>query len=207
MVNTAKEKNEYDADVAVVGGGGSGLMAALAAAERGARVIVLEKRNPGGNAAMARGFFAAESAFQKRSLIDAPRDMAFKIAMSYNHLNIDARLMRAFIDKSGETAGWLESKGVVIDFVTALYPNQQPLTWHVIRGGGIQMIKILKKCCAEMNVQILPHTEVRQLLREDNGKVVGVSATRKGTNITVSAPHVILATGGYDNILFTIGDL
>lgn len=36
-------KNVYEADVLVVGGGVAGLMAAIAAAEKGARVLVAEK--------------------------------------------------------------------------------------------------------------------------------------------------------------------
>jgi predicted oxidoreductase len=50
----------------------------------GADVIVLEKRETlGGNSAFAEGLFAAESPAQKRMNIDARRDEAFKIAMSY----------------------------------------------------------------------------------------------------------------------------
>lgn len=49
-------KNVYEADVLVVGGGVAGLMAAIAAAEKGARVLVAEKadsrRSGSGAAAM-----------------------------------------------------------------------------------------------------------------------------------------------------------
>ena len=73
-------------DVVIIGAGGAGLAAAVAAAEKGASVIVLEKRRaPGGNTAMAEGFFAAESPSQKRMNIDADRDMLFRIAMDYAH--------------------------------------------------------------------------------------------------------------------------
>lgn len=40
-------KNVYEADVLVVGGGVAGLMAAIAAAEKGARVLVAEKADSG----------------------------------------------------------------------------------------------------------------------------------------------------------------
>ena len=79
-------------------------MAASAACEKGANVIVLEKRSaPGGNSAMARGFFAAESKPQRRKRIDAPRDELFKIAMDWAHWKINPRLVRAYIDKSADT--------------------------------------------------------------------------------------------------------
>jgi glycine/D-amino acid oxidase-like deaminating enzyme len=58
------------ADLVIIGGGGAGPAAAVAAAERGADVIVLEKRNcTGGNTAMASNIFAAESLVQRRAMV------------------------------------------------------------------------------------------------------------------------------------------
>ena len=46
------------ADVTILGAGGAGVMAAVTAAESGAKVIVLEKRPfPGGNTNLAMGVF------------------------------------------------------------------------------------------------------------------------------------------------------
>lgn len=188
---------KYSVDIVVVGAGGSGLAAAAAAAENGARVIVIDKLAPGGSTAMAKGFFAAESLFQKRALIDTPKDVAFKIAMAYNHLKVDGRILRAFIDRSGDTAGWLERMGVVIESIEALYPNQRPLTCHVLKGGGAHLIAVLRKFCLQEGVQIVKHTNARQLLNNDQGAVSGVLATTKGTEVVVEAAAVILATGGY----------
>ena len=104
-----------ETQIAIVGGGGAGLAAAVAAAEKGANVIVLEKRHDlGGNSARAEGLFAAESPAQKRLKIDAPRDELFKMAMDYAHWKLNARLVRAFIDKSGDTIRWLEQKGLLL---------------------------------------------------------------------------------------------
>jgi fumarate reductase flavoprotein subunit len=88
-------------EIVVIGGGG-GLAAAAAAAEKGANVTVLEKRRTaGGNTAMARGLFAAESPVQKRMKIDAPREQLFKTAMAYSHWKINPEIIRAVINKSG----------------------------------------------------------------------------------------------------------
>jgi len=100
-------------EIVIIGGGGSGLSAAVAAAENGAKVIVLEKRRvPGGNSVFPEGLFAAESPAQKRMMIDASRDDLFKIAMDFSHWKINPRIIRAFIDKSGNTIQWLEEKGL-----------------------------------------------------------------------------------------------
>ncbi|KPK96749.1 MAG: hypothetical protein AMJ95_12495, partial [Omnitrophica WOR_2 bacterium SM23_72] len=94
--------NELTAELVVIGGGGAGLSAAVAAAEKGAHVIVLEKRGLGGNSAIAFGIFAAESPTQKRLDIDCSRDELFKQAMEFAHWRINPRLVRAIIDKSGD---------------------------------------------------------------------------------------------------------
>ena len=86
----------YEADVVIIGGGGAGLTAALAAAEAGAgNITVLEKgAKPGGNARVAGSFFAVESPAQQRLGISFTRDEAFKYHMEYTHWKTDARLVR-----------------------------------------------------------------------------------------------------------------
>ena len=65
------------ADVVVVGGGGSGLAAAVGAANEGASVIVLEK-NPecGGTTARSIGSISAtQTEYQKRAgIVDSPEE-------------------------------------------------------------------------------------------------------------------------------------
>jgi glycine/D-amino acid oxidase-like deaminating enzyme len=64
-----------DTEIVIIGGGGAGLAAAVSAAERCAKIIVIEKRQtPGGNSNLAFGLFGAESPVQKRMGIDAGRD-------------------------------------------------------------------------------------------------------------------------------------
>ena len=61
-----------DADVLVVGGGGAGLAAGVAAAEAGARVLLLERGSaPGGKTALAMGSFtASETEPQRRHAVE-----------------------------------------------------------------------------------------------------------------------------------------
>ena len=112
----AKTKN-LEAKIVIIGGGGAGLPAAVAAAEKGATgVIVLEKRvGLGGNALRAWGLFATESPVQKQALVDARNDDLFRTIMNWSHWSIDPRIFRAFIGKSGDTIRWLEEKGIRFD--------------------------------------------------------------------------------------------
>jgi len=184
--------------IAIIGGGGAGLAAASAAAEKGADVIVLEKRRAlGGNSVGAEGLFAAESPAQKRLKIDAPRDELFKMAMDYAHWKLNARLVRAFIDRSGDTIQWLEGKGLLFDWIPYYYPGQRIRTWHCLRRRGLEIIEVLLKDCDHFGVRLLRETSARKLLTDKKGKVKGVAAADKDKELIVTAESIIIATGGY----------
>jgi len=189
-------------DLVVVGGGGAGMAAALAAAEKGCKnILVLEKAgSPAGSTAMAHDIFGAESPVQKRAGVDARCDNLFKTAMEWAHwTKIDPRLVRAFIDKSGDTIRWLEEKG--LEFAIAqFYPGQVPWTRHyIIRGQGAELMKLLRTNCEKLGVKIITRARGRKILRGKDGKVSGVVADTKDGELTVSARSVIVATGGYGN--------
>jgi len=193
--------NDLQADVVVIGGGGAGLAAALAAAENGCKsVIVLEKAgSAAGSTAMAHDIFGAESPVQKRLGVDARKDDLFKIAMEWAHwTKINPRIVRAFIDKSGDTIGWLERKGLSFELIQ-YYPNQVPLVRHSVHGHGRALMKTLRDGCTELGVRILTRTPGKRLLRDSQGKICGVIAESKGEEFTVSARTVVIATGGYGN--------
>jgi fumarate reductase flavoprotein subunit len=185
--------------IVVIGGGGAGLSAAVAAAEKGAEVIVLEKRaKPGGNARMAEGLLAAESDVQKRAKIDARKDDLFKIAMDFDHWQLNPRLIRAFLDKSGDTIKWLENKGLKFR-VEAYYLGQTPI-WHCFTGkgrGGRYLIRAYERECKRLGVTVLNKTGAKRLITDKNGKPTGVIAEKEGSEFRIDLKCVIIATGGY----------
>jgi fumarate reductase flavoprotein subunit len=186
-----------ETQIAIVGGGGAGLAAAVAAAEKGAGVIVLEKRETlGGNSLMAEGLLAAESPVQKRVKIDATGDELFRIAMNYAHWALNARLVRAFIDKSGDTIRWLEAKGLKFE-VLPLYPNQVPMVWHCMEGGGAATVKALVRDCEKYGVRLLRKTGAKKLMTDQQGHLSGVIAVASDRELNIRAGSVIIATGGY----------
>lgn len=80
MTSQETTKTEkLQAELVIIGGGGAGLAAAVAAVEKGCTsVIVMEKAgSPGGSTAMAHDIFGAESPVQKRAGVDARRDDLF----------------------------------------------------------------------------------------------------------------------------------
>lgn len=186
------------ADVLVIGGGGSGLAAGVAAAELGGlKIIVLEKRATfGGNTALSLGPFAADSPVQKRKAIDARKEDLFKIAMDWAHWKVNPKIVRAFIDKSGNTIEWLQEKGLEFDCLP-LYPNQTKLTWHMTEGYGAEITRTLYAFGKQLGVTMLSKTPAKKILIGAEGKVRGVVVENNGEEYEISAKSIIIATGGY----------
>ena len=188
-------------ELVIIGGGGAGLAAALAAAENGCKnIIVLEKAGSAtGSTGMAHDIFGAESPVQKRLGVDAPKDELFKIAMEWAHwTKINPRIVRTFIDKSGDTIGWLENMGLSFELIQ-YYPNQVPLVRHSVKGHGHALMKTLRDNCEKMGVKILTLTPAKKILRNGKGKISAVAAQSKQGEFTVAAKSVVVATGGYGN--------
>jgi fumarate reductase flavoprotein subunit len=191
--------NNLQVDLAIVGGGGAGLAAAIAAAENSCQnILVIEKAgSPGGSTAMAHDVFGAESPVQKRIGIDANRDELFKTAMEWAHWSkINPRIVRAFIDKSGDTIRWLEEKGVIFD-LCQFYPNQVPLVRHKIEGNAAEMMRILRENCKSLGIQIITRSRAQKLLRGPGGQVTGVVVDTRDGELLVNAKSIIISTGGY----------
>ena len=198
-----------EAELVVIGGGGAGLAAAISACENGCKsIIVLEKAGSAtGSTGMAHDVFGAESPVQKRLGIDAPKDELFKVAMEWAHwTKINPRIVRAFIDKSGDTIGWLERMGLSFELIQ-YYPNQVPLVRHSVKGHGNALMKALRDSCQNLGAEILTRTAAKKLLRDSKGKISGVIAESREGEIAIKAGSVIIAIGyqhfiGFCSILF-----
>ena len=99
---------DIKADIVIVGAGGAGLSAALTAAERGIKnIVILEARGvPGGNSMFAEGFFAMDSNSMKPEDIIAVKDRLLKRTMAFTHQKINPRMVSTLIDdviEPGET--------------------------------------------------------------------------------------------------------
>jgi fumarate reductase flavoprotein subunit len=194
-----------ETDVVVVAAGASGLAASVAAAQLDLKVIAFEKSSTTGGAAnMGMGPLGIESPLTRAKQFSPTRDEAFEIFMNYVHWQADGRLVRAHLNKSGDTIAWLESLGVTFAEPASYFPGSFP-TWHIVQPESGQpgptaaatMLKILTQKAKELGVQLKLQTPVRSLIKED-GRIVGVIAEdRSGEEIEARAKAVIVATGGF----------
>ena len=188
----------YDADIVVIGAGGAGTAAAWAAAEKGLKVVTLEKQAmPGGTCKFSEGIFAVESSMQRNWNYGLTRDEAFQKIMNYGHWRGNAKMVRAFVNKSADTIDWMIANGVKFEKLFSNYPNGL-YTWHIYEGRGAGWINLFMKKYKDAGQTLLTNTWGESLITDKSGRVIGVKATNKaGDKITVNAKATVIATGGF----------
>jgi fumarate reductase flavoprotein subunit len=207
--------SEKKTDIVVIGSGASGMAAALAAAEGGAEVILFESRHmTGGISNMAVEIFAVESKLQRDKNIPFTCDEAFSIFMERTRWRVDARLVRAYINKTASTIDWLQQQGIEFFDIQPffLFPESK-LAGHFVKPAGpvrpgahgsptrtgalATMMKILREKAKEKGIDIYVDTPVKKIIKNGN-RIAGVIAEeRSGQPVRVKAKAVIIASGGY----------
>lgn len=188
----------YDADVVVVGAGAGGTVAAVSAVEGGLKTIMIEKNAfPGGAGLFMEGSFGVQTPYTKAKGMKWTTTDAFNAMASYHHWRINAPLMKAFVELSGDTVQWVEDHGVKWKEVKTAWRDKAEQTWHIYPYAGSlpkTMVELFKK----EGGTLLLNTPGEKLITKD-GKVTGVIAkdTKTGEKVTINAKNVILATGGY----------
>lgn len=188
----------YDADVVVVGAGAGGTVAAVSAVEGGLKTIMIEKNAfPGGAGLFMEGSFGVQTPYTKAKGMKWTTTDAFNAMASYHHWRINAPLMKAFVELSGDTIQWVEDHGVKWKEVKTAWRDKAEQTWHIYPYAGSlpkTMVELFKK----EGGTLLLNTPGEKLITKD-GKVTGVIAkdTKTGEKVTINAKNVILATGGY----------
>lgn len=205
---SAPADETFDVDVVVVGAGEAGLSAAVTAREAGANVLVLEKTGVTGGSTTRSGgkiLGAGTPTQEAQNFTDTP-DMMYDFLMSYDRDGImNEDLVRTFCDASAENIQWLVDRGVQIQDVEPIHSSLTPWRVHNVKGGGGQtsghggqFCVPLTKTYEDAGGQILYNCPATELITDAAGAVVGVKAEKAdGSKITVNAPAVILATGGY----------
>ncbi|WP_375572703.1 FAD-dependent oxidoreductase [Seohaeicola saemankumensis] len=193
--------SELNTDVAVVGGGGSGLMAALSAAKSGARVIVLEKNaSLGGTTALSVGTISASSTrLQRAASIDDSPDSHFQDMEKFMGPLVsrdNLALRRLLVDKVPEAIAVLEELGVTFMGPLPEPPHSQPRL-HAVVPHSRSFIRHLEKACRDMGVTILTNARVSGL-QTHSGSVCGLELEACKRHVKV-ARGVILASGDFSS--------
>lgn len=206
-------------DVVVVGAGNAALCAALAARERGARVLVLERAaagEAGGNSAYTAGAMrvAYESAQDLAPLLDLterelasfefgayPEDAFLADIRRLSGGRCDPELARTLAGDSLDTLRWMRSQGVGFEpsiGQQAFEVDGRHRFWGGlavrVRGEGKGLVGALRRACDDAGIEVR-HRARALRLRRPSGAVTGVELA---DGEAVRCGSVVLACGGFE---------
>ena len=193
---------EVKGDVVVIGGGGSGLAAAVSALQNGAEhVVVIEKLGfLGGSTTVSGGAFnAADPKRQKPMGIEDSVEKHYEQTMKGGHDVGTPELVRYLTSNAYPTIEWLESLGMTFkDKIGTATGALWQRSHYPTKPAGTGYVEVLSDYLAKAGgkVEVLLETSAEHLIVKD-GKVTGVKANRHGQPITVDAESVVIATGGF----------
>jgi len=192
-----------EADVVVVGFGGAGAVAALEAAEQGAEVIAIDRFGGGGATRFSGGVNYAgggTSIQAEAGVTDSVEEMTKYLLLEVGDV-VRPETVRKYSEQSGPSLEWLRKLGVpykgtlykekivyppdgyylqysgnekVPEYARHAVPSARG---HRAVGNGITghvMYDALLAASKKMGVALIPHSPVRRLVQDREGRVVGV---------------------------------
>lgn len=201
MADMIEADSDTTFDVIVVGGGGTGLAAAIEATSTGRSAVLLEK-NPslGGTTGLSVGSITATNTPHQLAagILDSPRDHFDDMPGFAGDLapRDNLELRRVLTDNVPETFRWLESLGLIFYGPSPEPPHRKP-RMHTILPNSRAYIHFLEKHARKCGVVIHESARVMELIRE-NGRVVGVVTGIGAVRRELRARGgVVLASGDY----------
>jgi tricarballylate dehydrogenase len=215
--------NEYD--VIIVGAGNAALCAAIAAREKGASVLALEKAPEyfrGGNTYFTGGIIRCayngiedikqlipDLTPEEEATVEVGRyteDEFYDDLMRVTEGLADPELAQIFVSESFPTLKWLQEHGVrfVLAFGRQAFKRDDKyyfwgglLVEAVGAGKGLsdQQFEVAER----LGVEVRYDTKGVRLLQDNTGRVIGVTAKGPEGFVDLHAKSVILACGGFES--------
>ncbi len=189
-------------DVVVVGGGGTGLAAAIEARNQGRHVALIEK-NPvlGGSTGRSIGSISATNTPHqiRHGIKDCPEHHSEDLAKfnSVCGFSDNAELRRVLTSNVPETVRWLMSMGVRFYGPMPEPPHRLPRMHNVLPNSGAYIYH-LERHARRIGVDIFPSMPAKRLIRRE-GRVVGVETEDPSgrRHVFIGRGGVVLASGDY----------
>ena len=197
------ESFDWTLDVLVIGGGGCGLAAAIAAHDAGAETAIVEKLDrPGGNTALSTGSVpGAGSRFQRAAGIeDSPERMIADYeanAGEHDMLPVMRRLAR---DSAGLVEWLVDAAGARMSIITDYkhVGHSVPRLHAPVSRRGQDLLDDLVAAAERRDIVLACGNGVRELITGPDGAVAGAVIESNEDELTrVGAKKVVLATNGY----------
>ncbi|WP_034797657.1 FAD-dependent oxidoreductase [Hyphomonas beringensis] len=187
-----------ETDVLVLGAGIAGHCAALAAADAGARVLLLEKSSqPGGSSAIAGGAFAFSGTDeQKEAGVEDSIDSFRQALLSSGKQKNNRDLVELFLEKQLAAYSFLKSQGIRFE----LFKTPPPETPRVhLTGTGRAVTKLHMQVQAHPGIEFFSKSAGGRLVRSvESGRVEACLVMFGDREMEVQVRRgVVLATGGF----------
>ena len=199
----AKKLVKENADIVVVGAGGSGISAAVKAETLGANVILIEKMPViGGATALNAGTLIATGSKYQREVMKETKDspeLAYKDIFTVGKNRNDPTLVKMVTERVGGVVDWLiYDMKIPYGPAATQYPDHSANRQLGVTGRSVNYLNLMREKVLGMGGKLMLQTRAQELIRDDAGKVVGVRATDKdGNTVELTSKAVILASGGY----------
>lgn len=201
---------DMEADVVVLGYGGSGIVASIEASDNGAKVLALEKSPISGGCTKISDCNITST--------DSVDGMVRYLKATIGQNNVSDAIIKAVSKETYKNADWLASMGIDFSMAGKMYFVEFPDApghEHMLCGrptasnakqaptagahGGLLCDALLEQAAAR-NVKVMYNTPAGELVQNpETREIIGVRAEADGKEINVKAGRaVILCTGPFD---------
>ncbi|HWL75345.1 MAG TPA: FAD-dependent oxidoreductase, partial [Burkholderiaceae bacterium] len=201
IVHDASARFDTTASVVVIGAGGAGATAALAARKAGVDVLVLDRdAAPSGATACSSGMVPAAGTAEQaaRGIADSPQRFADDIQTKANG-SAYAPLVKALTEASASVLEWLTKQyGIRFELVEGVAPGHSLSRMHALADrGGATLLSSLYAALGTKGVQMQSGANATDLVIDDSQRVIGVRYKRGSKIESVGCRSLILACNGF----------
>ena len=191
-------------DVVVIGAGGAGFSAAITAKNAGANVVLLEKMPAVGGNSLISGaeMNAAKNWVQpKLGINDDSPELHAQDTFKGGDGKGDMKVINVMTHQALDAAKWCRDYlGVRFEDDNLFFFGGHSRKRALIPVGhtGTEFIAKFQAKADELGIPVITNMKAEELIKNKDGRVVGVKATMDGSEYTFNAKGgVVLATGGF----------
>jgi succinate dehydrogenase / fumarate reductase flavoprotein subunit/fumarate reductase (CoM/CoB) subunit A len=203
------EPLQLQADVLIVGSGAAGMMAARAAADEGARVLLIDKSLIGRGGATILAQMTVAVALGEAD--DDNTEIHFEDTMKGSRGLADPAIVRAIVERGPEVIMETEKYGVNWARTTDGKRSQAFAPGHsksrcvyvdILNTGGATAAGLKKAIWKEENIRRYKNVMVTNMVVDDDGRAVGAVGfdIEQYRPVSIAVSSVILATGGLTEV-------
>ena len=191
-------------DVVVIGAGGAGFSAAITARNAGANVVLLEKMPAVGGNSLISGaeMNVAKNWVQpKLGINDDSPELHAQDTFKGGDGKGDMKVINVMTHQALDAAKWCRDYlGVRFEDDNLFFFGGHSRKRALIPVGhtGTEFIAKFQAKADELGIPVITNMKAEELIKDKDGRVVGVKATMDGSEYTFNAKGgVVLATGGF----------